>query len=104
MEFCLDIIGDKGVNISVGNDSRAGAGLCTEDGAEWRRCSDFPSELYSLSHQRDVCRVGLASRIEGRIVKGIIGGDVKPALTIWMLEGELDGDRLTTAPTGSSGI
>ena len=76
MELGLDIVSNKGVDICVGSDSRAGTGLNTEDGAERGSGTDLPSELYSLPHQRDIGRVGQAARIEGRGVEGVVCGDI----------------------------
>lgn len=76
MELGLDIAGDERVDVIVSSDSRSGADLGGKEGAEWRRSCDPPSKLDSLPHQRNVGRVRQASRIKGRGVKGVIGGDI----------------------------
>ena len=76
VEFRLNIVGNKGIDVSVSRDSRAGADLSTEDGTERGGSRNLPSELYSLPHQRNISLMRQASRVEGRIVKGIVGGNV----------------------------
>lgn len=94
VELRLDIIGDKGINVVVRGDGRAWADFGTEDSAEWGSSGNLPGKFDSLPHQRDVGRVGQASRIKGGGIEGIVGGDIQPSLAVWVLEGKLDGDRL----------
>ena len=104
MKLSLDSIGNECIDVCVGSDSRAGADLTTENIAERGSSCNLPSKLDSLPHQRNVGWVGQASRIEGRGVKGIVGGDVQPSLAVWVLEGELDGDGLVLGSDVSCGI
>ena len=104
VELGLNVVGDKGIDIRVGSDSRTGADFTGEDSTEWRSSCNLPSKLDSLPHQRDICRVGQASRVEGRGIEGVVGGDVQPSLAVWVLEGELDGDRLVATCEVSGGV
>lgn len=104
MELRDDTVGDEVINRVIGGDGRTRSDLLTENILQGGGGCDLPSKLEALPHQHYIGRMGQVLRIKGRVVKGIVGGDVQPSLTVWVLEGDLDRERLlVAAPNVSKG-
>jgi len=103
MELGRDTVGNIPIDGRVRGDTRTRADLGTENIGQRGGSCDLPSEPDSLPHQRRIGPMGQVLRIDGRVIEGIVCGDVQPSLTVWMLKGELDRDRLAAAPTGPYG-
>ena len=98
MELRRDIVGNVRVDRIVSSDSRTGGNFAGENTTQWGGSCKCSSELDTLPQQLYIGPMRQVLRVNRRVIEGIVGGDVQPSLTEWMLKGELNGDRLITAP------